>query len=231
MSVASAEREKTINTYRYLCTRGASKFVREGIDRKDLEQVAAIGLIKATDRFDPAIGTPFEAYAWTFVLGELMHYVRDSERIMRAPRRIRDMERRCAAAERALLHELGREATTAEIARHLQAKEEDVAEVRRFREERIPLSVDALRPYEQIQLSYTIDRQLDRVVIESALAKLTALEREIVREIYENDTPVGDLARRLGYSRRHLSRLHGAALKKLLQSDVPRKEAIAGRER
>lgn len=211
------ERENTINTYRYLCARGAKKFVREGIDRRDLEQVAAIGLIKATDRFDPEFGTPFEAFAWTFVLGELMHYVRDSERIMRAPRRVREMERRCAAAERALLGELGRDPTTAELAQRLQAAEEDVMEVRRFREERVPLSVDALRPYEQIQLSYTIDRQLDRVVIDSALSKLTALEREIVREIYENDTPVGDLARRLGYSRRHLSRLHSAALKKLLQ--------------
>lgn len=217
MSVASTERENTINSYRYLCARGARKFMREGIDRRDLEQVAAIGLIKATDRFNPSMGTPFEAYAWTFVLGELMHYVRDSERIMRVPRRIRELDRRCAAAERALSHELGRDATTLELAQRLQTSEEEIVEARRFREERVPLSMEALRPYEHVELSYTIDRQLDRMELDAALSRLTPLEREIVREIYENDMPVGDLARRLGYSRRHLSRLHNAALKKLLR--------------
>ena len=56
-----SDRERTIHEYRYLCARGARKFMRDGIDRRDLEQVAAIGLIKAADRFDPSFGTPFEA--------------------------------------------------------------------------------------------------------------------------------------------------------------------------
>ncbi len=33
--------------YQYLCRRGAKKFLRTGLERSDLEQVAAIGLIKA----------------------------------------------------------------------------------------------------------------------------------------------------------------------------------------
>ena len=194
--------------------------MRDGIDRRDLEQVAAIGLIKAADRFKPEMGTPFEAYAWTLVLGELMHYVRDSERLLRVPRRVRELDRRCAAAERALWNELGRDATGAELAERVGISEEELAEVSRFREERVPVSVDALRPFEQIELSYTIDRQLDRMMLEAGLARLTPLEREIVREIYEHDTPVGELAARLGYSRRHVTRLHSAALKKLF--DQPR---------
>jgi RNA polymerase sigma-B factor len=217
---ADAIRESTINAYRYLCVRGARKFMRDGIDRRDLEQVAAVGLIKATDRFDPGMGTPFEAYAWTLVLGELMHYVRDTERLLRVPRRVRELERRCAAAERELWNELGRDATGSELAERLGIGEAELVEVRKFREERVPLSVDALRPYEQVELSYTIDRQLDRMMLEAGLARLSPLEREIVRQIYEHEIPVGELARRLGYSRRHITRLHSAALKKL--SDQPR---------
>lgn len=216
MSTDESEREQTINAHRYLCVRAARKFMRDGLDRRDLEQVAAIGLIKATDRFDARLGTPFEAYAWTFVLGELMHYVRDGERMMRVPRRIRDLERRCAAVERTLCNELGREASAEELICRLEISDVDFQEIRKFRDERVMLSVDALRPSDQGRLSYTMDRQLDRMVLEAGLSRLSRLEREIVQEIYQNDTPVSDLAKKLGYSRRHVTRLHRGALKKLL---------------
>ncbi|HUN28745.1 MAG TPA: sigma-70 family RNA polymerase sigma factor [Alphaproteobacteria bacterium] len=215
MIAFDSERERTIHQYRYLCARGARKFMRDGVDRRDLEQVAAIGLIKATDRFDPSMGTPFEAYAWMLVLGELMHYVRDSERPVRAPRRMRELERRYGSAERELWASLGREPKLPELAHHLGVREEEIREMVRYRDEGTPLSVDTLRPYEQLALSYTIDGQLDRVLIESGLALLSGLEREILREIYENDTPVGEIAKRMGYSRRHITRLHRGALRKL----------------
>ncbi len=70
-------------------------------------------------------------------------------------------------------------------------------------------------PTSSLSLSYTIDSHLDRVLIESGLEQLSTVEREILREIYENDTPVNEIAQRLGYSRRHITRLHRAALQKL----------------
>ena len=215
MIAVDSERERTICEYRYLCTRGARKFMRDGVDRRDLEQVAAIGLIKAADRFDPAIGTPFEAYAWMLVLGELMHYVRDSERAVRAPRRVLELERRYVAAERELWAELGREPKTAEIALRLAVSQTQLTEMLRYRDEGVPVSVESLRPYEQLALSYTMDDRLDRVLIEKELAQLSTVERTILTEIYERDTPVAEIAKRLGYSRRHITRLHRGALEKL----------------
>ncbi|HEX8806545.1 MAG TPA: sigma-70 family RNA polymerase sigma factor [Candidatus Aquilonibacter sp.] len=215
MIAFESDREQIIQQYRYLCTRGARKFMRDGVDRRDLEQVAAIGLIKATDRFDPSLGTPFEAYAWMLVLGELMHYVRDSERVLRAPRRVRELDRRCSAAEGELWARLGCEPKVSELAAHLGVSEDEFREMLRYREEGRPLSVEALRPYEQVSLSYTIDSHLDRVAIDSGLEQLSTLERDILREIYENDTPVNEIAQRMGYSRRHITRLHRAALQKL----------------
>jgi RNA polymerase sigma-B factor len=149
------------------------------------------------------------------VLGELMHYVRDSERAVRVPRRVRELDRRCGAAERELCGRLGREPRAIELAQHLGVTEQELREMLRYRDQGLPVSVEALRPYEQLSLSYTIDSQLDRVVIESGLSRLSGVEREILREIYENDTPVGEIAKRLGYSRRHITRLHRAALLKL----------------
>ncbi|HTU68792.1 MAG TPA: sigma-70 family RNA polymerase sigma factor [Candidatus Baltobacteraceae bacterium] len=215
MIVFESERERTIREYQYLCSRGARKFMRAGVDRRDLEQVAAIGLIKAADRFDANVGTPFEAYAWILVLGELMHYVRDSERVLRAPRRIRELDRRFSAAERELCAVLGREPYEHEMAKHLGVCVDELRELIRYRDEGTPLSVDALRPNEQLSLSYTIDSHLERVAIDSWLESLTRVEREIIREIYEIDTPIGEIARRLGYSRRHITRLHRNALEKM----------------
>lgn len=215
MTAFTSQRERTIHEHRHLCTRGARKFLRDGIDRRDLEQVAAIGLIKAADRFDPNLGTPFEAYAWTFVLGELMHYVRDVERTIRVPRRLREFERRCARAERELALHLGRQPEVADVARYLGVPEEAVREVACFREASAPLSVEALRPFEHLALSYTIDRHLDRVTIENGLDALSCVEREILHAIYEHDTPINEIAKALGYSRRHITRLHHAALEKL----------------
>jgi RNA polymerase sigma-B factor len=213
--ISPTERDSVIEGHHYLCMRAARKFVRDGIERADLEQIAAIGLIKAADRYEPEQGTPFEAYAWVLILGELMHYVRDAERMLRAPRRVREMDRRWSRAERELWALLGREPRGSEIVRLLGASAQDEAEVFRYREARSTVSMDALRPCEQQVLSYTIDRQLDRVMIESGLHHLSPVEREILVEIYERDTPIIEIATRLGYSRRHIARLHREALKKL----------------
>jgi RNA polymerase sigma factor (sigma-70 family) len=50
------------------------------VERGDLEQVAAIALIKAFDRYDESLRTPFEAYAWISIVGELMNYLRARKR-------------------------------------------------------------------------------------------------------------------------------------------------------
>jgi RNA polymerase sigma-B factor len=215
MTGEKSDRDSVIEEYHYLCARAARKFVRETSDRADLEQVAAIGLIKAVDRFDGAVGTPFEAFAWVFILGELMHYVRDAERALRVPRRIRDLARRWSAVERDLTDALGCHPSSREIARAMHLDRDDEAEVLRYRDASAVISVEALHGYEQGSLSYTIDAQVDRWMLESAMSVLTPLERQIVVAIYEHDIPIVTLAQSLGYSRRHITRMHRAALEKL----------------
>jgi len=135
--------------------------------------------------------------------------------MLRAPRCMRELDRRYVAAEWELWTQLNREPKPGEIARYLGINEEDVLEMIRYRSDGTPLSVDVLRPFEHLSLSYTIDNQLERVAIEAGLARLTATEREILREIYEKDVPINEIADKLGYSRRHITRLHRSALDKM----------------
>lgn len=212
---APADRERVVAEHWYLCRRAARRFMRRGLDRADLEQVAAIGLIKAVDRYDCTQAAPFEAYAWLLVVGELMHYVRDSERFLRAPRGIRDLERRWTAAERELWPRLGREPKEGDVAALIGATPAEVREIRAYRASSRVISFEVLNSSEQRIAPHGIDDVLDRLTVERILRALSPLERQIVRSIHFDGVTVVDLARRLGYSRRHVTRLHRMALERL----------------
>ena len=215
MTPECLSRDELVSQHRYLCVRAARRFLRPGLDRADLEQVAAIGLIKAADRFDPACRTPFAAYAWLLMIGELMHYVRDSERLVRAPRRLRQLDRRWIAAEHEIWIRCGREPSYAEIVTNVGATASECRELRQYRAASHVVPFDALKPLDQQALAYTIEAELDRIAMESIFARFSPLERMILSEIYQRDTPIAVLALRLGYSRRHLARLHRRTLRRL----------------
>jgi RNA polymerase sigma-B factor len=214
-------RERLVEEYRYLCLRAARRFVRPNLDRADLEQVATIGLIKGVDRYDPNQQTPFEAYAWVLILGELMHYVRDSERLVRAPRRLRDLERRWLSAERELWNVLGREPLEEDVARHVGASADERRDVREFRASGSIVSFELLPPQLQSEATLPFDEVDDRLTLEQLLRRVSPLEATIVRSIHLEGTTMVDLAHRLGYSRRHLTRLHRAAIDRLRRAGTP----------
>ncbi|HYW53813.1 MAG TPA: sigma factor, partial [Dongiaceae bacterium] len=64
-------RNAVVDAHRHLCVRGARKFKRAHNDRADLEQIAAVGLIKAASNYRAEMQTPFQAYAWIMIVGEL----------------------------------------------------------------------------------------------------------------------------------------------------------------
>ena len=85
-------------------------------DLDDLEQVAAMGLVKAIDRFNLARGFAFSTFAVPTIQGELKRHYRDRVWSVGVPRTVRE---RCVRVERvssALSGELGRPPTVAEIA-------------------------------------------------------------------------------------------------------------------
>jgi RNA polymerase sigma-B factor len=210
-----ADRERLVVEYWYLCRRGARRFMRRGLDRADLEQVAAIGLLKAVDRYDAAQAAPFEAYAWILVLGELMHFVRDSERVIRAPRSVRQLERRWSAAERHLWMILGREPTENDIARFIGASRAHVGEIRAFRATGKIVSFDLVGDMEMRTCGRGFEDVLNRLTLEHLLHRLLPVERQIVSAIHLEGASVVEVARRLAYSRRHVTRLHRGAIERL----------------
>jgi RNA polymerase sigma-B factor len=210
----AADREQLIAGHRYLCRRGARKFLRPGLERADLEQVAAIGLIKASDRYDSRVATPFEAFAWLMILGELGHHVRDHEHLVRLPRKLRSLERRYARAWERLSFELSREPREAEIAKAIGAALPAVAELRCLRASTQPVHIDCDMRSDSPDLT-------ERIWLDRALESLPALERRIVVGLYWLELSRAELGRRLGLPAKTIARTQRAALQRLRQHGVP----------
>ena len=66
---------------------------------EDLRQVAALGLVKAVDRFDPERGA-FESYAVPTITGEIKRHFRDRMWALRVPRRVQELRNKVRIARR-----------------------------------------------------------------------------------------------------------------------------------
>lgn len=213
-------RDRIVRTYAYLCARGAKKFLRTGIERCDLEQVASIGLLKAYERYNESLQTPFEAYAWLFIVGELMHYVRDYERVVRPPRKLRSLEKRYQAAVERLTLEFSRVPNDREVAQMMELDLQTVRDLRECRVRATAESFDVLTDAHVGAENVDLERLLDRMLIDEALSKLSHTERRIVVAVYAGGMSQVEVALHLGYSQRHISRLHRSALEKMLPNWV-----------
>lgn len=87
--MSNSDVEALVLEYLRLARLIARKFAGRIAQLEDLEQVAALGLVKAARAFDPTRKVPFEAFARQRIVGELSHYVRDHEDVVRVPRSLR----------------------------------------------------------------------------------------------------------------------------------------------
>lgn len=85
----------------------AQRFSRRGVDLDDLTQVACVGLVKAAERFDPALGKDFLSYAVPTIRGELQRHFRDAGWVVRPTRRVQETRWRLSRAEADLTQRLG----------------------------------------------------------------------------------------------------------------------------
>lgn len=193
-----------------------------GLD--DLEQVGAIGLLNAIERFDPNLGRPFEPYAGTLISGEMRHYLRDHGHLVRPPRDLFELRAKVFTTLSRLEQELGRDPTTEELARALNLDVPKVLEVLALEAGTRPLSLDMLnddeegrgRPpivdsrYRSFQLAAE-----DRMMLAAALGKLRHVSREVIEFAFYQDLTQTEIAQRLGISQMQVSRRLATATQEL----------------
>jgi RNA polymerase sigma-B factor len=207
-------RAEIVRRYMPLAERLARRYAwgREPVD--DLVQVACVGLVKAVDRFDHERGLAFTTYAVPTIVGELKRHLRDTTWSVHVSQRMRQRVLEVTRATEALRAKLGRSPTAEEIA---QATELSVACVLEATEAATAFetaSLDGLGPDGGCE-----DERFELVeygaILGPALGALPGRERLILRLRFDRDMTQSEIARALGMSQMHVSRLLRRSLGKL----------------
>ena len=191
----------------------ARRYAGKGEPLDDLEQVASLGLLKAIDRFDVSRDVRFATFAVPTIAGELKRHFRDRGWMLRVPREIQELSARITRCRETLTRELGRSPTVDEVAATVGAGVEAVLEALRAADAYRMLSLDeplaegagALDAIGGDDAGYELAEQ--RVLLRRGLDELGAREREIVRLRYYEGLTQREIARAVGVSQMHVSRL------------------------
>ncbi len=219
-----AIREQLVEQYAALVRSLARRFAGRGEPLEDLEQVGYLGLIAAIDRFEPELGLEFTTFATPTILGEIKRYFRDKSWAVRVPRRLQETYPKVVRAQEELGQRWGRSPSVAEIAKHLELEPEEVLQALEAGPAHRAVSLDGPAPggEEAGEMGDRIgqeDENLDRIelrqLLGSALQHLTPREQEIMLLRFVEELPQTEVARRLGISQMHVSRLQRAALEQL----------------
>jgi RNA polymerase sigma-B factor len=122
-----AARDELVGRMMPLVCRVALSYGARG-QAEDLEQVAALGLVKAIDRYDPAYGVPLRTYAIPTMSGEVRRYLRDHDWAVHVPRPLQEQILAITKATERLTTRGGRAPTAGELAEELELSIEEVLE-------------------------------------------------------------------------------------------------------
>jgi RNA polymerase sigma-B factor len=215
---SQTNRDAVVAAHMYLCKRGARKFRRPASEGADLEQVAAIGLLKATDTYRAERTTPFEAYAWIVMVGELMHYVRDSENAIRIPRWLRSLDRRYVQAWEMLAARQHAEPTAQQLADALGVSLDAVEQLQALRRgsasEADSHGGNRFDTMAAPSRGVSVDERLTLIM---AVEELNERERVIVLGTYGAGLSQAEVAHLVGLSQSQVSKVLARALGKLSQ--------------
>jgi RNA polymerase sigma factor, sigma-70 family len=106
----------------------ARRYAGKGEELEDLVQVAAVGLVKAIDKFDLERDVRMVAYIFPTVVGELKRHFRDRAWAVSVPRRLKELNQLLSRHLEELTRTLGRSPTIAELAQASGLEEEEVLE-------------------------------------------------------------------------------------------------------
>jgi RNA polymerase sigma-B factor len=211
-----AVRDEIVTAWLPMAHRIAGRFRDRGEAIEDLRQVAALGLVKAVDRFDPDRGA-FESYAVPTITGEIKRHFRDRMWALRVPRRVQELRNKVRVARRELTQNPGApEPSVADIAAHTGLTEEEVGAGLEALESFSTLSLDAELPAgdDGYSLADTLggpdasyDIVVDRESAKESLRRLPERERAILYMRFFEDMTQSRIADRLGISQMHVSRL------------------------
>jgi len=220
----AAARRELVERYLPLARSLACRYLRSGEPLDDLIQVASLALVKAVDRWEPALGYEFSSFAVPTILGELRRYFRDATWIVRPPRGLLELSLDVERQREPLRAALGHEPTVRELADRLGRPANDVAEAVEAWGSRVARSLDLpVAPDEDdtviVDLLGHEDVGYERVdaktVVDRLMPAIDRRARTILSMRYQDDLLQSEIAAAVGVSQMHVSRVLSSSLERL----------------
>ena len=209
--------EDVVRAWMPMAGRLARTFRDRGESLEDLEQVAALGLVKAVHRFDPHRGRAFESYAVPTITGEVKRHFRDHVWGVHVPRHTQELRNRVRASVRQLDCRVDeRPPDIGQLARHSGLSEDEVRTGLAAMECFSPLSLEAGLPGTDGDYCLkdalggnepAYDQVVDRESVRDPLRDLPERERQILYLRFFRGMTQSRIAAHLGISQMHVSRL------------------------
>ena len=217
----AAARDLLVARYRNLVRSCVQRYSLSSEPTEDLTQVGYVGLLKAINNFDPALGFSLATYAIPCITGELKRHFRDKSWQVRVGRPLQERVLEVRQATHRLTQQHGRVPTDSELASDLGIGDADIREARQAEQVLQPLSLDEPlrgRPgaASLADLLGEEDPRLDHMLGMHAIAahwgELPVREQQIVVLYYYRGMTQAQIGQHVGLSQMQVSRLLAGAL-------------------
>jgi RNA polymerase sigma-B factor len=188
---------------------------------EDLMQVGYVGLLKAINNYDPALGNSLSAYAAPCVSGEIKRHFRDKRWQVHVRRAAQERVLELRKATEELTQQLGRRPGDEELVERLGVSAADLLEARQADMVFSAYSLDApvsdrddpaqlgdMLGAEDIE----VENALDMAAVATHWDELPERERRILVMRYYGNLTQAEIGAQLGISQMHVSRLITRAL-------------------
>ena len=191
----------------------ANRFRNRGLEYDDLFSAGCIGLCKAADGFDEALGFAFSTYAVPAILGEIRRLFRDGGAV-KVSRTLKERARDAQKVQDALAAQWDRAPTVCEIAEKMGISEYETAELLNLAKP--PLSLTEFDGEDERQTDIPVpsgeEEIQNRLALGAVLETLPDTDRKLIELRYYQGLTQVKTAEMLGLSQVQVSRRERAIL-------------------
>ena len=218
---ATTDADDLIQRYAPLIDRAARRIaIRTGLKSAfdDLWSAGALGLLEAAPRYDAARGVSFETFVEHRIRGAMLDELRRMDHL---PRRLRSRTDDVQKVKQRLAGQLGREATTEEVAQAMNIDLEELSGLETLLEPHVPLDKAAhvLAAGGDSATSNPVEDNIARAQMAQALAegfkKLPERLQTVMGLHYVEGLTYREIAKMLDVSEPRVCQLHADGLKRL----------------